>query len=238
MDEFEGTAITQELKLAVLMEWSDHYPNCTLLNTLEAVYYIKGKRTTDESFSAYRRTQWIKRSHHVFLHYSWSTTLKKMYFWFSPSCQPILADISARNTVIGIIRRGCSRNKSHLHGFFPQVRYVSSRQRAPSLDPSIPISAWSAQLISKKGNAVLSNKMGEWGLTTHLTSLTSTDAIVISRWLVLTDKTRLVNTWGRKWRRWAWNKFLRTGALSFNCYKTKKYEKNVSTLIIGCYIFH
>lgn len=56
---------------------------------------------------------------------------------------------------------------------------------------------------------------------THLTSLTSTDTIVISRWLVLTNKTGLVNTRGWKWWRRARNKFLRTGALSFNCYKRK-----------------
>lgn len=57
---------------------------------------------------------------------------------------------------------------------------------------------------------------------THLTSLTSTDAIVISGWLVLTDKTGLVNTRGWKWWRRARNKLLRTGALSFNCWKRKK----------------
>lgn len=59
-------------------------------------------------------------------------------------------------------------------------------------------------------------------MDTHLTSLTSTDTIVISGRFVLTNKTGLVNPRGRKRGRRAGDKLLRTGALSFNCYKEKE----------------
>lgn len=81
------------------------------------------------------------------------------------------------------------------------------------------VGAWEMQpSVSESGKQIAVQDLP----FTYLAALAGADPIMVARGLVIADKTRLVDPWGRGWRRGAGHHLLRTCALGLHCCRGKQ----------------